>query len=177
MKKYLVSFALVVFFTMLFSACVMDVDTKDSDIKYYARNWPLTSLAREQNFGYFILKSDEQKNEYIDQVRAETGSQIIWEKYEGPDLTSSLNKYNDAFFTHSNLVMFSMGISGGNEKNCTVKKMGVKNNELYIRIERKHYIGPTPASVMSVCILIPVKKSSFNGDTVNIEIRDIYTFW
>ena len=182
MKKYLVSFALVVFFTMLFSACVMDVDKED--VIYGGIDF-LIPRFRSINPPYIIIKSVLQMEEYIDLVKVDlfyffsyTGGddnekfQKVWESDYEPRAASMRNKYNDAFFKHSNLVMIS---AGGGIK-TEVKKIGTKNNELYVRINRTYCYGPQPdMAYPGIFLIIPIKKSSFNGDTVSIEIRDIYT--
>ena len=130
------------------------------------------------------IKSVAQMDEYINQVKADffdTFSfvnheelQKIWGSDKEPQAALMRNKYDDEFFQHTNLVVIFLGTSSISIK-CKVKKVGIKNNELYIGVHKTIPTGvDLPAMPGYYSFVIPLKKSSFNGDTVKIDIREVY---
>ena len=174
MKRFAV-LVMVVLSVSLFFACDLDpdltpIEVKETSIKYVRYGIPKSMWNRK----YLILKSAEQRDEYIELLYAKYAENardpkpledyIIWDSF-----TLALNKYSDNFFDTSDLVMIlrwepHTGISH------KVDKIGIKNSNLYIRIKRMISVGG--AIPVGWHILVPIKKKSFNGDKVVIEYCD-----
>ena len=168
-----------VFFTMLFSACDMEptdnvipkgVDEKG--IEYLQWAHPKSMWSQK----YFILKSCEQKADYIELIKAgfaeEDPSSIDFWESKGETILG-LNKYTDEFFDKFNLVIIPKG-EGSGSIHHKVEKIGIKNKVLNIRIRRRipGRWKTFTTDAVDWSILIPITKDYFNGDEVIVEFRD-----
>ena len=184
MKKSLIILMVLIFTAVLFPACLTDAGVDVEEIENGVFPYFVNNI--ETNKAY-IFKSVVQIEEYIEQIETKyfNDTELFHPKYSEdreeywkneikPNLVESFNKYNDAFFTHSNLVMV-LWVERNKPIKIKIEKIGVKNNEFYIRIKRNIPIGPQATdSLPGACFLIPVKSSIFHGDKVIIETRNTY---
>jgi len=144
--------------TPIFSSCVMDIGVDESNIVYYLKDNSFNFPEVPGHKTYLLLKSAEQRDAYIDSVKSKNNHK--------PDF---LDRYDDAFFSRSNLLMVGMG---GKVKQLKVTKVGVKDDALYVRIQRKTYFLPDIGDDATI-ILIPFKKSSYTGNKVDLDVHEI----
>jgi len=178
MKWYFVILIVVMISVNLFSACEMEpIDFVKKDVEQ--TNLPHLSFQSSSQKNY-IFKSTSQVDEYINEIKdkffedhsnsleAQEQAQKEWEEKILPAYNAAFSKYNDVFFTKSNLVMILL-YTGINTIKLSVKNLYVKNNELHVKINRFFIPGPTPGIVVSVCFFIQLLKESFNGDKVYVD--------
>ena len=187
MKRFFMVFTAIAVCALLFSACDMGLGIEETDIRYeeYADSLFLVSTI-DKNPAGLIIKSVEEKEEFIELTRkgyfdyyGYLDFDVLQENWELREswLVSFFNEYDDKFFTDTNLVMILM-FGGSVPARLKVKKISVKNNELYIDVDggSAQLIGISWVSLDVVTttgcnILIPIKKNEFNGSKVNIRIR------
>ena len=165
----------------VFSACDTDlIDFEEADIEFSTYDHLIpSSLEETQGMPYIVLKSTVQKEEYIELIKEEhiaeqNYSQENWESYYRPAIESILNKYNETFFTKYNLVMFLFWRQAST--NYKIKKMSVKNNELYIKMDLVcSPFGYQLLGAASSYMFVPLEKKDFDGDKVTIE--KCVTWW
>jgi len=120
----------------------------------------------------FILKSEIDKNEYIENIKTEVEKKLEWEFTGGPGLVSALNEYDKNFFVENNLIMILLN-EGSSAIRNSVESSNVKNNEITIKIKRydpgdRGYFVTTDMAYWY--IIIPIRKDYFNGDDINVKI-------
>ncbi|MCL2139556.1 MAG: hypothetical protein FWH41_08530 [Treponema sp.] len=163
----------------MFSTCGLGLGIEEDDFEY--AGFPFFINPK---MGGYIFKSVIQIEEYVDQIKKEYFDKVMvnrpseiqkeeehWENAIQPGFDSMFNKYNNAFFSRSNLVMVLH--SDHAKTRIEIKKIGVKNNELYVRMYRIPQVGVRTDVVGYRCILIPIKKREYNGTKVNIETRTV----
>jgi len=123
---------------------------------------------------YWLFKSATDPIDYIEALKAslEKNNFLRWEHILGPSLTAALNKYDAHFFQHNNLVMLYIA-EGSGSIGHEAEITGTKDNALCITLKR-FVPGMGTADMAYWHILVPVSKSVFNGDTVNVTATAIY---
>ena len=153
-----------------------EFDFDETEIENNTRKFMIPRSVSQKHPPYLMFKSVEQMDENIEQIRAEYDSRPPndeWKSYCESILTSMQSMYDDAFFQHSNLVVILL-TTGSSAIKCKLKKVGIKNNELYIGVHEMVPIGAMTCDEAYYSFVIPIKKSSFDGDTVKIDIRKVY---
>ena len=173
MKWNLVVFILTAIFMVLFSACDMElIDFEDAEIVRVGLWFP-RSLKNQE---YLIFKSADQIVEFIALLEDEwEGSSMVWDSYIKDSVDTFVEKYDETFFSDSILIILQSYGDFPLEKH--IKKMYVKNNELYITITKKINISPpvsTGEESKIFIYLIPFKKNDFNGDIVHIKWQTVW---
>ena len=184
MKRFLLIIAMLAACCLVFTACdtgLTSINVEETDIKRERYEYSLFPLsARGKNAAGFIIKSAVDKEVFIEHVKEGyfdyfrvndfTEVQKDWETSVKPSLTSFFGKFDNDFFTDSNLVMILIN----NDKRHQIRKISEKNKELYIIINRIQpgigYVGVD--DIFSWSLLIPLKKKDFNANKINIEVRN-----
>jgi len=163
---------------IIFFSCdtgLMDINQIEAKrILPLSENIP-SSLKKSRGLLYVILKSSAMKDEYIEQVKIEYfkksySIQEEWESDYKPEIDEMFSVYDETFFITHNLLIFP-----GFNESYIVKKINVKNNELYIKIQVvDNPFVEQAMGEMNFCTIFIFKKIDFNGDKV---IIDKYTTW
>ena len=179
MKWCFIGIIVMTVFTILFFACepfdnMIPDGVDEKGIKYLTGEIP-TSM-RQSKYSYFVLKSCEQRDDYIDFIRTELINEKpnILEYWELFGYTyDQLDEYTIDYFDNYNLVliMFNGGSSSNSYK---IEKIDKKNRDLFIRVQKKipKKWQPHLTDKTYYNYLIPVKKEYFNGEKVIIEFRE-----
>jgi hypothetical protein len=133
--------------------------------------WPIPSEP-DPEASYFVFQSDKAWKDYLAPLK-ELPEGYAWDD-KGPVeflLDSAEKAYNKTIFSSYNLVMILLTESSGSITPKVATKT-VENGELKITLKR--IVPETGTTDMAYWrIFIPVKKSDFNGNIVNITIEDV----